>query len=144
MVRPETFGEVLWNGVLAQFVVVSVDTGQPVGLVSTYGADHRNGTCFVAVLVEEDHRLSGWAAEGFLLTLDYVFGNWPMRKIYADVLARNMDQFRSAASTIFVQEGLLRQHELVDGAYEDVHLLACRKSDFDRFVDRLKTFRTSP
>lgn len=139
VVRPEAFGETLWNGVLVQFVVEATRDSMKLGLVSFYGVDHRNGTCNVAVLADPVARGNGWPAEGFVTAMSFVFRNWPIRKIYGDVIEPNVDQFKSAFGSLFVQEGCLKAHELLDGHYLDVHILACDVEHFERWFDRLSS-----
>mgnify|MGYP002390836065 FL=1 len=121
---PEAFAAALWNGALAVYLVQGDHRPDPLGLVSAYGQDLQSGFAWVAAarFDPEDHPAP------FLLGLrdfvDHLFATWPLRKLYAEVLAPNLEPFGSAVSLLVEQEGVLRDHAYLDGGFVDQHLLA--------------------
>lgn len=121
---PEAFVQSLWNGALAVYLVQGGHRPDPLGLVTAYGQDLQSGFAWVAAarFDPDDHPAP------FLLGLqaftDHLFATWPLRKLYAEVLAPNLAPFASAAGSLFEEEGVLRDHAYVEGRYVDQHLLA--------------------
>jgi RimJ/RimL family protein N-acetyltransferase len=110
--------------VLAQFMVVVAD--EPIGIVSCYEPDLRNGTASIAVHAVPEVRGTGRALLGLSSFVDYLFATFPLRKLYAEVLADNMGPF-ARASGVYEIEGIFRAHEYVDGRYSDLHVLAVHR-----------------
>jgi hypothetical protein len=62
--------------------------------------------------------------EGVFLFVDYLFDTWPLRKVYADSLEFNFDQFAGGTATFFEVEGRLKDHVYLKGRYWDQIILA--------------------
>jgi acyl carrier protein len=122
---PEDFVRGLWAGVFAQFVVVSRQTRRPLGLVAAYDADHRNQRASIAVISAEGR--VGPASRVLLgaeLLIDYLFAEFNLRKICAQVLGPNMRYWDNAIRQFGRIEGRLHEHEFVGGRWEDTVLVA--------------------
>lgn len=116
---PDEIVRDLWNGVLAQFVVVSADTGRPVGLVVAYNADLHSGTVYLAAIGGSDAKNGGIVLHGFGLFLGYLFGTFRLRKAYIEVAEYTLPQFGNQLGRFFHLEGRLREHEYLAGRYWD-------------------------
>ena len=99
-VSPELFQQHLWHNVISQFVVETVESSQRIGHVQAFDASERNGFCHFAVLLDPAVSRSGWSLEALLLFLDYLFAVWNFRKLYAEVLEFNYEQFASGAGSV--------------------------------------------
>jgi len=124
---PEHFAGSLWGGVLVQFIAESLHSDSspyPIGVAVAYNADHRNGHARFATLVRPELLGCGWPLEATELLVDYLFLNFPFRKLYADSLGPNLSQYLSAASSLFAVEGRLVDHEFLGGEYVDLVTLA--------------------
>lgn len=129
---PEMFHRSVWNNVLAQFIVRSIDTEESIGHVMVYRPDFQNGTAYIAQVVAPVAHGRGWALEGSALFLDYVFTMWSFRKLYGESLGYNYAQFASGASrSLFHEEGRLREHEFYGGRYWDLHFFAVYRTDWE-------------
>lgn len=126
---PERLVSSLWEGALAVFLVEHRPSDTPVGLVVSYQADFRSGTCSVG-LVAAPHLPPGPnpILDGFALFIDYLFTVWPFRKLYAEVAGFNFAQFASAVPLIFTEEGRLTEHDYYRGRYWDKHILALSRT----------------
>jgi RimJ/RimL family protein N-acetyltransferase len=133
--RPDEFVRDLWQGVLAQFLVVHAETGERLGLVTAYNANARDGHCYIAVLFRPD--ASVWPVEGIVLFVNYLFAEFEFVKIYADVIEYNLPQLHSVVGRWMEREGVLRGHERHGGERWDVHVLALYRERFLRDADRL-------
>ena len=121
---PEAWTASLWNGALAQFLVVDNRTGEWVGLVNAYDADQRNQHAYIAAAKFAPSDRSARVLQGAMLFVDYVFSTWSFRKLYFEAPAFNLDQFRSAVGWLLVEEGRLRDHICLDGRLWDLLVLA--------------------
>ncbi len=118
---PHDYVDQIWTGALAVFVVEQA--GAPIGIVSAYQADHRNGHCRVAAArLHQDGSMDTSFMAGTALFFEYLFAGWPLRKLYLETPEYNLGQFSSA-----VDRGLLR----VEARLEEFVFLA------DRYWDML-------
>lgn len=141
---PEAYVASTWNDVLCSFLVFSTqDTSSPRGLVSAYQPDHVNGHCRVAATRLGSPRAQNPAVmRGVMMLFDYLFKGWPFRKLYLEVPAYNLEQFESALTAVFTEEGRLSSYTFLDGEYWDLVFLSlsrdhwrdCR-ARFGRFID---------
>jgi len=115
---PEKFPELLWAGVLAQYVMIWRRDGTRIGTAMCYAADFRNRHAFIAGALVPNFG-SPYALEGFVLFLDHLFAEFDFRKLYGQTVGRNVHTFWSAIGPIVHEEGRLREHEYFNGRYED-------------------------
>ena len=133
---PESHLQSLWRGVLCQFLVTSVLDGHPLGLVTSYGADFRNGRSYIAVIVRPEIQNRGPAMEAMRIFIDYLFAVFPLRKLMAEVIEFNWLQFSGGEGRVFATEGILKGHEFHAGRYWDVYLLAVYRDQWTQFLAR--------
>jgi RimJ/RimL family protein N-acetyltransferase len=139
---PESFSHSIWHNTIAQFVVCSNTTDEPVGHVVAFNADMRHRHAHIAMVVRPDRAGRSWALEGAQLFIDYLFANWEFRKIYAEVVDFNLAQFGSIADLpAFRLEGRLSEHEYFRGRYWDVVIIGLRRDDWEAFVDASRARR---
>jgi len=118
------FEKELWAGMLAQLVVESVATGEPVGNVICYNPDFALGNAYVGAAMVSRYAGSGIAVEPVRLFVRYLFDVWPFRKLYFEVPEFNFRQFSSAAGGRLRLEGRLVDHDYYQGRYWDRLILA--------------------
>lgn len=119
---PEDFHRFLWDRVLTQYLVVE---GKDIaGVVTAYEHDARHRYVHLAAVSAASRVDSGSTARAVLRFVPRLFAEFDLRKIYAEVLASNFERFRSGVGRRFDVEGRLRDHEYLDGGYEDVYVLA--------------------
>ncbi len=135
---PESFGATLWAGVLAQFVVVSLDSHEAVGVVAAYDANFRSRHFSVAGFVHPAVRGAGWAAEGLALLIDYTFRQFDFRKCYARVLDVNALDMSSVLDRVFRLEGRLREDEYCDGTWMDTRVYGLMKGEWEAYRTSMK------
>lgn len=141
-ISPEQFPSFIWDGVLTQSMLVDGATGEPFGLATIYGANFRHGFAYLGVWsVPSEHR-SGRAFLALRAFINNAFTDFPIRKLYAEVLTPNFKQFSGLAGRLFDEEGVLRDHEFVRGGYVDLHLLAVTAARWRQSQDQLASWRT--
>ncbi|MEQ5868863.1 UDP-4-amino-4,6-dideoxy-N-acetyl-beta-L-altrosamine N-acetyltransferase [Sagittula sp. NFXS13] len=112
----------------AQYLIYERD-GRPIGVVGVTQIDRRNGTANWAFYADPDApRGSGSCME--YLALTYVFETLGLRKLNCEVLARNSRVLRMHLRFGFAEEGVFRDHVLIDGLAETVHRLAIFAEDW--------------
>jgi len=135
----EAFERELWQGMLAQFVVESIQTGQPAGHVICYNPDLALGHAYVGAAMTSQYLGTGIAAEPVRLFLGYLFDVFPLRKLYFEVPEFNYHQFASAGGRVLQIEGRLRDHDFYGGrrwdrlilvAYRPGEAVSGRDGDF--------------
>ena len=127
---PETYAQLLWAGVLAQFIVVRRSDNRELGLVSCYAADFQHGYAyFAATKFRPDERDVAFV-HGITVFLRYVFRCWNFRKLYLEARELNLEQFQSEVGRLLKEEGRLRHHYYSDGQYWDSVTLALYRQDW--------------
>jgi RimJ/RimL family protein N-acetyltransferase/acyl carrier protein len=121
---PQQFEQDLWQGVLAQFVVESIQSSQPAGHVVCYGPDRNMGHAYVGAAMTDEYQGSGIAAEPVRIFLDYLFDVWPFHKLYLELPEFNLPQFASAAGRGLHVEARMRNHHYYQGRRWDQIILA--------------------
>lgn len=139
---PAEFEADIWSSGLCHFLVEDAQK-RLCGFVSAYDADLAHGHCRMAA-AQFDPRASGLSVltGGFLLW-DYLFRGWPIRKIYLESLDFNLAQFRGLLDDLAREEGVLRQHTYLEGAYHDLHILAIYREEWESGNSRAKRWLES-
>lgn len=132
--NPETFASLFWTDVTAQFAVTSSeDPAELLGLVQLFNVDASNRVGYLGLMVGPGlRRHPTSAAEALALFLPYVFEHFDLRKVYAETSEAALDGIdRVIAGWPFVEEeGRLRDHLYLDGAYHDLRVLAVHRDSF--------------
>jgi RimJ/RimL family protein N-acetyltransferase len=113
----------------------------PVGTIGLKEIDLRNRHCELAsmFIAELDYRNFQIAFDAEWLVLDYCFNHLGMHKVVAWVPAYNTDVAKLHLVMGWKKEGVLREHVLKKGRFEDVTLLAIFSDEFaTRFRNRLR------
>jgi len=127
---PSAFKEILWGGVLCQFLVVD-EYERLQGLVACYRADHANGHAYVAVQSASGHDSGVAAMAGTILLVDHVFRHWPFRKLYAEIPEYNANQFTGTLRRHLKTEGCLQSYVFYDGQYWDLNITSFDRHHWD-------------
>jgi hypothetical protein len=70
--------------------------------------------------------------EGGYLFLSFVFRNWNLRKLYAEVPGFTWEQFKTGHGAFFHVEGVLRDHEFFDGRLWDHRIVALYRDEWEQ------------
>ncbi|ADP81352.1 GNAT family N-acetyltransferase [Pseudofrankia inefficax] len=121
----------MWNGILAQFLVESIQTNQPAGHVMCYNPDLSLGNAYIGAAMTGQYLGSGIAAEPVRLFINYVFDVWPFRKLYLEMPEFNFQQFASVSNRGLHVEARLRDHDYYRGRRWDRLILAAYRPGED-------------
>ncbi|MCW2777040.1 MAG: hypothetical protein JWN17_765, partial [Frankiales bacterium] len=118
------------DGEVAAFAI-DVD-GVLVGQVALFAADPLARHASVGLTLLPEHRGQGHGRDALRVLVDYAFRSRNLRRVHLQTLASNEPALRAYRAVGFVEEGRLREHAWVEGAYDDVVLMALMRSDRER------------
>ena len=127
------FARSMVNGVLVQFIVQKKGSSEPVGLVTAYNANHREGWVYVAGLSAPSQFHTGLVLEGVRALVSYLFLVWPLRKIYFESIEFNTKAFSNIPEKLLIEEGRLKDHVFYAGKYWDLVTFATYARDWSEF-----------
>lgn len=105
---------------------------EPIGLFYTYRYSPSNGTVFASIAVDKAQQRLGCVAEAGLMAYRYLFTNYPLRKVYANVFEFNKESYDFSKSCGFVEEGFMREHIYYNGRYWGVYTLALYRNTYEK------------
>ncbi|WP_267640760.1 GNAT family N-acetyltransferase [Haloarchaeobius amylolyticus] len=108
---------------------VAIHAGERVGFVALFDVEHVPGRARLGYWVVPEHQGEGYATEMVDLVVEYAFDELRLHKVTADTLAANEASQRVLEKLGFDREGVLREHEYIDGSFVDSHLYAILRSD---------------
>ncbi len=105
--------------------------GQLVGYVQLAMIDDDERRAAVGILVGEKRMWGrGMGKTALRILLDYAFTVRNLERIYAEVYGFNQRSLRLMERVGFQKEGILRQHEIHNGARQDMHFFGMLKAEF--------------
>ncbi|HQZ35489.1 MAG TPA: hypothetical protein PK020_13775 [Ilumatobacteraceae bacterium] len=115
-------------GVLTQMVARSHIDGTIGAHLIAYEAQRYHVK--VGIVTSTAWQLTGLPVESMLFFMDFLFSNWPFRKLYIEMLGSEWERQHSL-SRVFEVEGRLSEHDYFNGRFDDLVIGACSR---DRFV----------
>ena len=113
------------TGEVVQYIIVDKAADTAVGSVYYRDVDRTFNSAEYGIFVgEESARGKGFGTETARLFTDFGFAGLHLHRVSLRVLAENTAARRSYEKAGFVQEGVFRDMELLDGAYRDVVFMA--------------------
>lgn len=134
---PETFEAALWQGVVAQFIVVATGTTDILGHVVCYGAEPAQQHAYVGAVFSPRMIATGRPIQPIALFINYVFVTWNLRKLYMEVPEFNMDTLWSGTGSFFHQEACFREHDYYAGRFWNKYVLAVYRDEMAEAMQRL-------
>lgn len=128
---PDDFVRSQWADVLVNFAVCRRDTDELVGNVVCYRADHQAGHAWLSAFVTEKHRGAA-SFEVLSLFVEYLFSSFRFRKLYADIVAPNLDHMPSFPDYLFNREAAFVDDVWIQGRYHDRYVFALWR---DRWIE---------
>ena len=105
--------------------------GQLVGYVQLALIDDDERRAAVGILVGEKNMWGrGIGKTALRILLDYAFTVRNLERVYAEVYGFNQRSLRLMERVGFQKEGVLRQHEIHNGARQDMHFFGMLKAEF--------------
>lgn len=121
-----------------RFVLETVGTNEPVGVLSLIEIDEINRKCEIDIIIDEKYRGKGFGKHGFVLGIKYAFDVLNLFKVYLLILPHN-----EAGQRIYVYAGLKRECVLkkefyVNGKYFDVHRMCIFANEWKKLREKLR------
>jgi len=122
-------------GVLTQVVARSHSGGAIGAHLIAYEAQRYHVK--VGIVTSGTWQLTGLPVEAMLFFMDFLFGNWPFRKLYIEMMGSEWERQHSLGR-VFEVEGRLSQHDYYNGQFDDLVIGACSRDRFLRETTALR------
>lgn len=99
--------------------IVSVESGQLVGGISTHEGDKTAGAFSYGIMVGQAHQRRGYASEAVILVLGYMFGERRFQKCNVVCYSYNDASIALQRKLGFTEEGRIRRNRYFAGRYYD-------------------------
>ncbi|MBU6490731.1 GNAT family N-acetyltransferase [Patescibacteria group bacterium] len=119
-----------------QFMIVRKD--EYIGTLYSYNLNRTDGHAFATIFIAEGWRDKGYGAEAMIVFLEYLFREYRLYKVYAEVYSYNLKSLRALTSGRFVEEGRFRGHRLYQGERHDLIRMAFFESQVEDFAPLVK------
>jgi ribosomal-protein-alanine N-acetyltransferase len=106
--------------------------GIVVGSVSLKNISHMMNYAEIGYGIGEHHQRQGMATVAVQLLVEMAFSESSLRKLLAYVHEKNVASCRVLQKLGFTQEGLLREHYIINGAAENEFLFGLLKHEWKR------------
>lgn len=116
-----------------QFLIVR--SGEYIGTMYSYNYNRTDGHAFVTTFLCGLWRNRGCGAEAMIVFLEYLFREFGLYKVYADVYTYNRESLNALTSGGFTEEGRFRGHRLYGGERYDLVRLAFYRSQIAGFAN---------
>lgn len=111
--------------------VIEVD-GVVIGGIGLHSRRRRDGTSQFGIGINDPEYVGkGYGRDAINVLLRWAFLMQNYRRIWLDVWATNERAIRAYRACGFVEEGRLRRHVYVDGAYQDVVVMGLLRDEWD-------------
>jgi len=128
------FQQVLFQDVLAQFIVQRHDEAEPTGLVTSYNFKPEAGHVYIGFQrTSRNVEPSGEMLDGVFLLIEYLFANWPIRKVYAELPDYNFYPLGSLGR-IGTVEGCFKAHLVRGEQVSDLFTIAIYREAWASFA----------
>ena len=126
------------------YIICDKYSGEKVGTIGIYDINEADKVANVGRLLLSDTWLTKsnpFGLEALLLCYAYVFESMQFRKITGDIVGSNAEMVKLQIYLGMHQEGLLSKHVLINGQYQDLHILSLFAKDFaNRYSKRINIF----
>ncbi len=104
--------------------------GELVGRAGLFHVDLLARHAEVGLAILPAHQGLGYGKDVLRVLVDYGFRSRNLRRIHLQTLASNAAALAAYRAVGFVEEGRLREHAWVEGAYDDVVLMGVLQADW--------------
>lgn len=116
------------------FLVKNKIGGNPIGYVHNYDFSLIDGHCKLSVYVDVRYRKTGIGGFIAIYFLNYLFIEYPLRKVYSTIYDYNHESLNSNLAAGFIEEGMINEYRYHSGKYYPIHYLSIER---ERFLNTL-------
>lgn len=117
--------------------IIETKAGVPVGMIALVdiSVQHRRAEAARFLIGDEDAaRGIPVAVEAMRLLYELAFENLGLQRVYGTIAADNTLMLKWQKYFGMVEEGRLRQHNLIDGRFQDIVLVGLMKDEYERIT----------
>lgn len=100
------------------------------GFVYSYDYSPLDSHCKLCLVLQKQYRDTGMGAKVSIDFLDYLFTNYPLRKVFLTIYDYNKKSLESNLQAGYKQEGVMKEYRYYNGNYYDLHILAMDREEF--------------
>ena len=113
-----------------EFFLIEDDEGKIAGIIYSYHISLENGHCYISVYICPEYQGVGVGASAGIRFLDYLFRNYPLRRIYTEVYAYNKKSLESQKSCGLTITGRIPEYRYYNNSYHDLILMTISREEF--------------
>ena len=118
--------------------VIETHSHKPVGRITVFDCDRRNGTFKYGIFILEEYRGGGYASEAVKTMLDYYFNELRYNKSNVYIYDYNEASRKFHEKLGFVEEGRLRQMSYSGGKYHDTVYYGILRDEFNQLYKQIQ------
>ena len=107
-------------------LVISDYEYNTIGLIDLFDIDFKNKRAGVAIIINDDKQMQGYAKEAIKLLINYSKTHLSLHQLYCNVLEDNIQSLNLFKSVNFVEVGLKKDWILFNGKFKNEVLLQLR------------------
>jgi diamine N-acetyltransferase len=107
-------------------LVISDYEYNTIGLIDLFDIDFKNKRAGVAIIINDDKQMQGYAKEAIKLLINYSKTHLSLHQLYCNVLEDNIQSLNLFKSANFVEVGLKKDWILFNGKFKNEVLLQLR------------------
>jgi RimJ/RimL family protein N-acetyltransferase len=125
----------------AQLIAIKRRNNIPIGTIWTYNLNLTDGYVFVTTYIDNEFQKNGYGVELFGIVVYSLFLEFQhLNKIYTEAYSYNLHSLTIMKRFGFLEEGVFKEHRLVDGNRYDLHRLSFYRQQFlekESFISQL-------
>jgi UDP-4-amino-4,6-dideoxy-N-acetyl-beta-L-altrosamine N-acetyltransferase len=125
--------------------MIEKNDGTPIGSANIFDINHEHKRAeWGFYLGKEEFTMGGYGLEAMILVYRYGFEILGLEKVYCQTLASNSKVVQMHKTFGLEEEGVLKQHYLFNGEWDDVHYMSLFKENYDqkakKIIEMIKRF----
>ena len=112
-------------------LMISQD-GERKGVISLMNINKERGNAEIGLWISSDEQGKGIGSEASRLMTDYGFKELRLHRIYARVFEHNPRSARVWEKLGYQEEGLMREHDFIDGEYMDLRIYGILREEWEQ------------
>jgi diamine N-acetyltransferase len=117
------------------YLIICANTQKPLGTIAivTISELHQNAEIGRFLLAPEYLKKSNpYGLEALKLCYSLIINDWKFKKIFGTVVSTNIPMLRMQKYLGMKEEGVLKQHKIINGEYIDLHLVAIFENELNK------------